>query len=192
MGDIFAGPTELALGAVTGLVFGFLLQKGGVTRFNVIVNQFLFRDFTVLKVMLTAIVVGAIGIYGMRAMGMDIPMHIKSATIWMNAIGGLIFGIGMAIAGYCPGTGVAALGDGSRHAWFAVLGMVAGAAVYAELDPWVKSVMGSPDLGKATLASVTHLSVWVWIAVLAAVAGVVFAVLEIKPGRRGRGSAVPA
>ena len=46
----FADPTTLMLGALTGLVFGFLLQKGGVASFNVIVNQFRFVDFTVLKV----------------------------------------------------------------------------------------------------------------------------------------------
>ncbi|MHC5001987.1 MAG: YeeE/YedE thiosulfate transporter family protein, partial [Planctomycetota bacterium] len=110
---MFADPTSLALGAATGLVFGFLLQKGGVTRFQVIVGQFLLKDFTVLKVMLTAIVVGAIGIYGMRAAGMDVPLHVKGTALLANVLGGLIFGVGMAILGYCPGTALAAIGDGS-------------------------------------------------------------------------------
>ena len=85
----FADPKTLLLGAITGLVFGFLLQKGGVTRYNVIVNQFRFKDFTVLKTMLTAIVVGAIGIYAMLQLGMIKGLSVKGAELAMNAGGGL-------------------------------------------------------------------------------------------------------
>lgn len=176
---IFASPSSLLAGALTGLVFGFLLQKGGVTRFSVILGQFLLKDFTVLKVMVTAIVVGALGIYGMRAMGLDVPLHIKNATLLGNALGGVIFGVGMAILGYCPGTGVAAIGDGSRHAIPGVLGGLAGAAVYAEVYPWMKSgVLGVGNIGKATLDSVTGLSPWWFMALLAVAAAVAFVLLE--------------
>lgn len=169
--NIFADPKTLLMGGVTGLAFGFLLQKGGVTRFNVIVGQFLLKDFTVLKVMLTAIVVGGLGIYGMRAGGMDVALHIKNAALLGNMIGGLLFGIGMALLGYCPGTGVAAIGDGSRHAIFGGLGMLVGAALYAEAYPWMKSeVLGIGNLGKATLATVTGLSPWWFVLTLVVVA----------------------
>ena len=159
--NFFADPQTLVLGALTGFVFGFLLQKGGVTRFNVILGQFLLKDFTVLKIMLTAIVVGGVGIYGMRTMGWDVPLHIKNATLIGNIVGGLIFGVGMAVLGYCPGTGVAAIGDGSRHAIFGVLGMFVGAALYAEAYPWMKSeVLGIVDMGKATFPTVSGHSPW--------------------------------
>jgi hypothetical protein len=69
----FADANTLLLGGVTGFVFGFLLQKGGVADFRVIVGQFLLKDFTMLKVMLSAVVVGAIGIYGMRQAGQSRP-----------------------------------------------------------------------------------------------------------------------
>ena len=75
----FDTPFMIVTGLLAGLAFGFLLQRGGVTRYSVILNQFLFRDFTVLKVMLTAIVTGAVGIWGMRAMGMDVAMSVKKA-----------------------------------------------------------------------------------------------------------------
>ena len=65
----------LILSAVFGLVFGVLLQKGGVTNYNVIVNFFRLRDLTVLKVMLTAIVVGGIGVASMMAGGW-IEVHV--------------------------------------------------------------------------------------------------------------------
>ena len=95
--NFFANPTTILMGGVTGFLFGFLLQKGGVTRFSVIVGQFLLKDFTVLKIMLTAIVVGSVGIYGMRALGFDIDLHIKATALLGNALGGLIFGAGMAV-----------------------------------------------------------------------------------------------
>jgi len=166
----FASPSTLLFGGVTGLVFGFLLQKGGVTRFSVITGQFLLRDFTMLKIMLTAVVVGAVGVYGMRGLGLDVGLHVKSAALVGNAVGGLIFGAGMALLGYCPGTGIAALGDGSRHAGFGVLGMLVGSAAYAEVHPWVEAhVLGLGALGKETLATITGISPWWFIVALAIV-----------------------
>ncbi|NIN68518.1 MAG: YeeE/YedE family protein, partial [Anaerolineae bacterium] len=144
--SFFADPTTLLLGALTGLIFGFLLRKGGLTRFNVIVGQFLLEDFTVLKVMLTAIVIGSTGIYGMFQLGLIDGLHVKAAHLVANALGGLIFGAGMAILGYCPGTGVAALGNGSRDAIAGVAGMLFGAALYAEVYPWAKKhIVGLAD-----------------------------------------------
>lgn len=169
----FADPTTLMMGAITGLVFGFLLQKGGVTRFDVILGQFLFKDFTVAKVMLTAIVVGGVGIYGMRSAGLEVDLHIKNATLLGNIVGGLIFGVGMAVLGYCPGTGMAAIGDGSRHAVPGVFGMIAGAALYAQAYPWMKSqVLGIGDFGKATFGSATGMSPW-WFILAMTILGVI-------------------
>lgn len=177
-------------GLLTGLVFGFLLQKAHVTRYDVILGQFLFRDFTVLKVMLTAIVVGGAGIYGMKAAGLDIGMHIKEAALWGNLVGGLIFGVGMAILGYCPGTGVAAVGDGSRHAIPGVLGMIVGAGLYAHTYPWVqKHLLQLPawvsDInakGKVTLVDVTGVPAGWYLLGLAVVAVVVFVIIERSGG----------
>ena len=179
--DLFASWSDLALGALTGLIFGFLLQKGRVSRADVILNQFLFRDFTVLKVMLTAIIVGAIGIWGMLQMGMIESLHVKNATLLGNGVGGLIFGVGMAVLGYCPGTGIAAIGDGSRHAIFGVLGMLAGAAIYAEAHAWLNTHLNKLyDLGKATMPSETGFSPWWFILALAVVAAGVFVMIERK------------
>lgn len=189
----FASPRDLALGALAGFLFGFLLQKGGVTRYRVILGQFLLTDFTVLKVMGTAIVVGAVGIYAMLALGMleSAELHLKSATIWGNLVGGLVFGVGMAVLGYCPGTGVGALADGSRHAIFGVLGMLAGAAVYAEVHPWVNAnLLKVNDLGKVTLSQETGLSPWWFIVAMAVAAVVGFTVLERWQRREKQGAMV--
>ena len=170
---------EIAMGVLTGVIFGFLLQRAHVTRYSTIVGQFLLKDFTVLKVMGTAIVVGAIGIFGMKAMGMDFPMHVKSATLLANALGGLIFGVGMVVLGYCPGTGIAAIGDGSRHAIPGLAGMIVGAALYAELYPWIRRViLPVGDMGKVTLPDITGLPAWLLIAALIALAAGGFYALE--------------
>lgn len=175
----FADPKTLLLGALTGLVFGFLLQKGGVTQYNVIVNQFRFRDFTVLKTMLTAIVVGAVGIYAMLHFGMIKGLSVKPAELAMNAGGGLIFGVGMVLLGYCPGTALAAVGQGSRDAAVGVLGALVGAGVYTEAYPFLaRTVEPLAKYGKITLPEITHASPWVFIVALAVVALVLFAWLE--------------
>ncbi|QPJ65576.1 MAG: YeeE/YedE family protein [Candidatus Nitrohelix vancouverensis] len=165
--NVFASMDQLLMGGLAGFVFGFLLHKGGVSRYDVIVNQFLLKDFTVAKIIVTAIAVGGIGIYAMKAFGVDFNFHVKTAALWGNIVGGLIFGAGMVLLGYCPGTCVAAMGEGSRHALFGFLGMVAGAIVFAELYPWIRSVfLSSADLGKITLPELTGLPTWLFFAVL--------------------------
>lgn len=178
----------LAAGLLTGVAFGFILQKARVTRYATILGQFLFTDFTVLKVMLSAIVTGAVGIWAMLQLGMIEHLHVKAATLGANAVGGLIFGVGMAVLGYCPGTGVAALGDGSRHAIPGVLGMVAGSALFAHAYPhlqgnlltWcsVTAVVDGKSTGKLTLPDLAHASPWLFVAGLAVVAAVVFLLIE--------------
>jgi uncharacterized membrane protein YedE/YeeE len=171
---------NLVLGLLTGLVFGFLLQRGAVSRYRVILGQFLWANHTMLRVMLTAVVVGAIGIFGMRQIWGDaVPLHVKSATILANAIGGIIFGVGMVILGYCPGTGMAAMGEGSRHAISGVLGMLAGAAIYAELHAAMQSsILKVADVGKVTFPDKTGASPWIFVAASAVIAVVVFALLH--------------
>jgi uncharacterized protein len=177
----------LLAGLATGVVFGLLLQRGGVTRYEVIVGQFLLKDFTVLKMMLTAIVTGAVGIWGMIQLGIMTPdgLHIKATALLANGLGGVIFGVGMAVLGYCPGTGVAALGDGSRHAWPGLLGMIFGAGLYAETYPYLQNtVLKVGDLGKVTFADVTGLSPWWFVLGLAVISAVVFYLLE-RPAMPG-------
>jgi len=180
----FADPKTLLMGAITGLVFGFLLQKGGVTRYNVIVNQFRFKDFTVLKTMLTAIVVGAIGIYAMLQFGMIKGLQLKGAELAMNAGGGLIFGVGMVLLGYCPGTALAAVGQGSRDAAIGIVGALVGAAVYAEAYPLLaKALQPIGNLGKITIADAAHASPWWFIVGLGVFAAGLFVWLEKRERR---------
>lgn len=185
--SLIGDPTTVALGAATGLVFGFLLQRGGVARFDTIVGQLLFRDHTMVRVMLTAIVVGSLGIHGMIALGWIDGVAIKGAHLAANALGGATLGIGMAILGLCPGTAAVAAGAGQRDAWSGLAGMLLGAALYAELDPWLATNLATVGaLGKVTLPEQLGGSTSLYVVALAVLAT---AVLALLPRGRGEGGA---
>lgn len=176
---------KLALGLLTGLLFGFILQKGQVTKYRTIVGQFLLRDFTMLKVMLTAVVVGGLGVLALSALGLA-SFHIKPLVLGGVVTGGVIFGVGMALLGYCPGTGVAAMAEGSRHAIFGVLGMLLGSAIYAEVYPWMtSSLLTLGDFGKLTLVDLTGLPASVILGAIGLIAVGLFIAIEKWERRRG-------
>lgn len=131
---------QLVLGLLFGVVFGFLLQKGGVAKYEVLMGQFFLTDFTVIKVMLTAITVGMVGIFSLRALGL-VELHVKPTRYAANIAGGLLFGVGLGILGYCPGTGVAALGQGNYDAIAGILGLMAGSYLYAETSGYLGSTI---------------------------------------------------
>ena len=106
------GTTSLFLAIIFGFAFGWLLHRGRVADYNTIVRQFLFKDFTVIKVMLTAIVVGGIGVFLLVQMGYTM-FHIKQSDLLALSLGAELFGIGMVLYGYCSGTAVAAIGAGT-------------------------------------------------------------------------------
>lgn len=142
---------QLLRGAFFGVIFGFLLQKGGVAKYHILLGALLLEDFTVVKVMLTAIIVGSIGVFSMHAMGL-VKLHIKPTRYAANIVGGLLFGVGFALLGYCPGTGAAALGQGNWDAIVGVVGLMVGSYIFAECSGWLgKTVMKWGDRGKLML-----------------------------------------
>jgi uncharacterized membrane protein YedE/YeeE len=152
---------EQILGLVTGLAFGFFLQKGRVLRYDKQVSAMLFKDMTILKFMLSAIIVGMFGILAMHDLEI-IKLSHKAMNVGGVVIGGALFGIGWAVMGYCPGTSVGAVGEGRWHAIFGVIGMIVGAAVYAELFPFFKStVLTWADFGKIGLPEALGVNHWV-------------------------------
>ncbi len=150
-----------------GAAFGALLHKGRVTSCNVIENQFRLKDWTVLKVMGTAIVVGGIGVLALVDAG-SAKYAVKDANMLGVALGAALFGVGMVVYGYCPGTAIAAIATGSVHAAVGALGMIAGAILYALSFDWVKShVLNVWTLGKVRLPDVTGIADPYWFAALA-------------------------
>lgn len=126
---MFDSPDKLLLGLATGVVFGVLLQKGRAAKFPVIVGQFLLKDWTVVKIMGTAVAVGAVGVYALVLSG-HATLHVKPLLLGGVLLGGALFGVDLVVLGYSPGTTVAACGEGRRDAMAGVLGMFAGALAF--------------------------------------------------------------
>ena len=177
--EYFSSNSTLAMGFLAGILFGFLLRKGLVTRFDTIVGQFLLKDFTMIKIMMSAIVVGSIGVWGMHEVGFLQKLPIKEAVIIANIVGGIIVGVGMAILAIVPWYLRGAVGEGSIDGLFGLFGMLLGAALFAEIYDGLQAFFFEPlNLGKMTLPSLTGWSPWVFIALLAIVFTIFFIVLE--------------
>jgi uncharacterized protein len=177
------GPTALVLAVVFGAAFGFLLHRGRVADYDTIVNQFRLKDFTVVKIMLTAIIIGGVGVLAMKEMGL-VQWHIKNADLLAVGLGAAIFGIGMVLYGYCPGTALSAIGAGSMHALVGAGGMMLGAVLYAMSFDWVKAtILPVGQYGKIRLPEVLGVSAWVIFGVLAVIAVGVFAAIERAEAR---------
>ena len=130
--------------------------------------------------MATAIAVGAIGVQALVAMGFA-SYNLVPASLARVLIGGVLFGIGLAIFGLCPGTSVAASGEGRRDAMVGMLGMFFGALTYVAIYPAFKPLIKAMgDFGKVTLPQFTDTSVWLWTGGLAVVIAVALSLLERK------------
>lgn len=150
----------LLYGLITGMLFGFLMQRSRVARYDFQVGLMRLKDLTVLKFMLSAIATGMVGVYLLYGLGL-IELSIKPVIIGANIIGGLVFGTGWALLGYCPGTAAAALGEGRWDALAGIAGMLSGAALFARLYPGLKdNLLSWGNLGKITLAELTGIFPW--------------------------------
>ncbi len=152
---------ELIYGLITGVLFGFLLQRGQVLRYDKQVAALRLQDFTIFKFMLSHILVAMIGIYILKDMGL-VKLSIKTMTIGGVVFGGLIFGVGWSLLGYCPGTSIGAVGEGRLDALWGVAGMLAGAGIYAEFYPWAqKNLLNLGNYGKITLPELFGVNHWI-------------------------------
>ncbi len=173
-----SGSASLLLALAVGFAFGWLLHRGKVTDANVVGDQFRLRDFTVLKVMFTAIVVGGSGVLVLVHAGYA-HYAVKDANLLGVLVGATLFGGGMVLYGYCPGTGLAALATGSVHALVGAFGMVAGAIFYALSFDWVKThILNVWVFGKVRLPDITGVSDSFWLAALAVGALAIFYLVE--------------
>jgi hypothetical protein len=151
----------LFFGLSFGILFGFLLHKGGATKYDVIIGQLLLTDFTVLKIMLSAVATGMIGIYFMKSLGW-IKLSLKSGSVGMNVIGALIFGVGFAVLGYCPGTIAGAIGNGYMDAITGgLVGILLGTWIFALMYPKLKDgILKMGYFGDITLPRLLKANDW--------------------------------
>lgn len=174
---------QKVLGLLFGICFGFLLQKGGVTRYEVILGQLLLIDWTVVTVMLTAVLTGMLGVHLMVSLGWA-NLHKKPGSVGRTVIGGLIFGVGFGLLGYCPGTGMGAAGQGSIDALVGgVTGMILGAACFAAIYPKVRDgILKKGQFGEVTLGQALHMPRWLSVALAAVVIVGVLLLIETTAG----------
>ncbi len=153
--------TTLLYGLVTGILFGFLLQKARVLRYDKQIGALRLLDMTILKFMLSSIMVAMVGVYLLKDLGL-VKLNLKTTIVGAQVLGGIVFGIGWGLLGYCPGTQVGALGEGRLDAIWGIVGMLLGAAFYAELFPLLKrTVLTWGDYGKITIPQVLGVNHWI-------------------------------
>jgi uncharacterized membrane protein YedE/YeeE len=143
----------LVLGLLVGIAFGAILSLSGLSDPARIIEMLRLRDLRLFKLLVAAIGVGIAGIAVLDAAGLA---HTSVKTLHVLAIlsGGAIFGAGFALAGYCPGTSLAAAAEGRRDALFTVAGGLAGAGAHAALYAWLLPRLVEPlTFGKPTLHS---------------------------------------
>jgi uncharacterized membrane protein YedE/YeeE len=152
-----------------GIVMGALIQRVGASSPRMILASLRLQDLTIIKFMATTIAVGSVLVY---LMSLWFPMHfdIKPTYVVGVGVGGLIFGAGFALAGYCPGTCVVGMAEGRRDALVALLGGIAGALIFTLVYTLIEAPLIKPlTFGKITLADVLHVPAMVVAVGLAAV-----------------------
>ena len=159
---------QLLAGLITGVLFGFCLQKGRVLRYDKQLGALRLQDMTIIKFMVASVLVGMVGVYLLQDLGLA-KLSLKSTILGGNILGGLIFGLGWGLIGYCPGTSMGALGEGRWDAIWGIAGMLAGAALYAESFPVMQqTVLTWGDFGKVTIPQLLGINHWPVIVVFVA------------------------
>jgi uncharacterized membrane protein YedE/YeeE len=118
-----------------GAGFGFLLHQARVTDYNAILGMFLFRDFHLMGVMGGAIATASLGLWIVRRRARSRPngepVEIRAKALNAGVVAGsLIFGVGWALCGACPGTALAQLGEGKLYALVTIAAMLLGTLAY--------------------------------------------------------------
>lgn len=125
--------TELIIAVGIGILFGFFLERAGFGNANNLISIFYGRDFRVLRVMFTAVITSATGVYLLDLFGI-LPIYsigILDTYLWSQMAGGIILGFGFIIGGYCPGTSVVASVSGKADAIIFIGGLIAGSAIFS-------------------------------------------------------------
>jgi hypothetical protein len=182
--------TAIVVGLLMGIVFGFALEKSRVFEPGIIVGQMQLRNFIMLKVFLTAVATGAVVLAIMHGFGL-IKLAPKATLYGADIVGGLILGMGIALAGACPGTVMAQIGAGYRDAIVTLIGGLAGAVAYSYAEPALSKTFLGVSSGKLVLNDLFGIPYWAGALALAALCIVVLVALErMFPTAREYGSNV--
>ncbi|MBF0317100.1 MAG: YeeE/YedE family protein [Nitrospirae bacterium] len=155
------GGSSLYGGLIIGLLFGVILQKGRLCKYDIVTGLFRLQDFTVFRLGTPVLMVSMVLIYLFVDMKY-IELHVPKTVIVPQIIGGLLFGAAIAIMGYCPGTAAGAIGEGSLDGIPAILGMISGAVIYAEFfhDDLAETFLTWGAVGRGTFPDIFEINHW--------------------------------
>lgn len=176
--------TTLIYALLVGIVMGWLIQRVRASSPAMITANLRLEDFTIIKFMALTIAVGTLLVF---LLNIYHPMHLDVKPLYLLgvAVGGVFFGLGWAIGGYCPGTCVVGAGEGRKDAWFTILGGILGALVFTLLYDVLDPILIKPmSYGKLTLADVLHVSPVVLAVILSAA---FITMIRMLPTRRSTG-----
>jgi uncharacterized membrane protein YedE/YeeE len=147
---------SLQMATLIGFLFGFVLERAGFGNARKLTAIFYLRDFAVLKVMFTAIVVCILGLLYLSTFHwIELGrIYLLPTYIWPQIAGGLILGIGFVMGGYCPTTSVVATVSGKLDGFIFLLGMVFGSIIFAELFPLLQDFYKAGHMGAVRLTDV--------------------------------------
>jgi hypothetical protein len=163
----------VASGLLSGVLFGYVLENAGFASPRKLTAQFRFNDWSVFKVMFTAIIVAAVGLYAATQFGwLQVNgVYIPTTFVWAMLTGGALIGAGMAVGGYCPGTSTVALATGRFDGLAFMIGMVAGNGLFASAFEYIKGFYYAAERPRAqTLEGLSGLPTWAILLLLFVVA----------------------
>jgi hypothetical protein len=160
----FSVGAELATALALGAGFGFALERAGFGSARKLTAVFYLYDMAVVKVMFTAVVTTMVGLFVLSAAGaLDLgELYLEPTNYIAQGVGGLLFGAGFLVGGYCPGTSIAAIATGRKDGLVFALGMLAGVYAYAEFTPQLDDWYKATAAGSLTLPSVTGIGMGWW------------------------------
>jgi len=176
----FGDGTSLVIAVLLGIAFGWFLEQGGMGNARKLSGQFYFTDLSVLKLMFTAIVTAALGLFWLSWLGLlDLSrVYVPETFVAPQLVGGLIFGVGFVVGGLCPGTSCVAAATGRKDGLALVAGMLAGVFVFGEAFPVIGTFADSTARGPWTLPQALGLSYGTVVGIIVAAALGAFAGAE--------------
>ena len=150
----------LQLAGLTGFLFGFVLERAGFGNVRKLTAIFYLRDFSVLKVMFTAIIVCMLGLLYFSVFGwIDLGrVYLLPTYIWPQIVGGLVLGIGFIMGGYCPTTPIVATVSGKLDGLIFIVGMMFGSLIFAEIFPFLERFYNAGHMGAVRVSDVLKLN----------------------------------
>ncbi|KWT84411.1 YeeE/YedE thiosulfate transporter family protein [Candidatus Magnetominusculus xianensis] len=149
------GPASLYGGLIVGFLLGIVLQKGRLGKFDIVSGMFRMQDFTFWRVGTPLLMFGMVLIYFFKDIGV-VELYLPRTVVLAQLFGGVLFGAGLAIAGYCPAIAACALGEGALDAFVAMAGIVFGSILYAEMydGTQLDKIVSFIDLGRVTFPEI--------------------------------------